>query len=46
MATRTGETFWSQPGSGSGECEIRAAGPGIMVNDFLTGRTIMDNGLF
>jgi predicted permease len=26
--------------------EVRAAGPGIMVNDIRTGRTIMDNGLF
>jgi predicted permease len=26
--------------------EVRATGPGIMVNDIRTGRTIMDNGLF
>ena len=26
--------------------EVRAAGPGIMVNDIRTGRTIIDNGLF
>ncbi len=26
--------------------EVRAAGPGIMVNDTRTGRTIIDNGLF
>lgn len=26
--------------------EVRAAGPGIMVNDIRTGRAIMDNGLF
>jgi predicted permease len=26
--------------------EVRAAGPGIMVNDIRTGYTIMDNGLF
>ena len=26
--------------------EVRATGPGIMVNDVRTGRTIMDNGLF
>ena len=26
--------------------EVRAAGPGIMVNDVRTGRTIVDNGLF